>query len=242
MKELNQPVEAIIFVGGLGSRMGELTATRQKCLLPIDGRPILGHILDGLSISFPSTRVTLCVAYLEDDVRQYVAEYAPPNISCDYVRDDGRVPYTAALLRGVEGRTSGPFLAVAGDVVVEPHLYSTIYNKIIESGALACMAMSRNIEEAATHAAISVTGESVTKIEYPPPADLGPDHYRDMTAWALDPGIYTYMREYPGLPAIPSVLGAAIALGQDVRAHVYEGRWVNVSYAEDLQKSMQSAD
>ena len=40
--------QAIIVASGLGKRMGELTQHQPKCLLEIDGKPILEYILDDL--------------------------------------------------------------------------------------------------------------------------------------------------------------------------------------------------
>jgi len=36
-------IEAIVFAGGLGKRMGEFTRSHQKCMLQVDGKPILEH-------------------------------------------------------------------------------------------------------------------------------------------------------------------------------------------------------
>ena len=62
-------VEVIILAGGEGIRMGDLSQTTQKCLVPIAGRPILSHILDELVNAFGSADVKLGVAYRADAVK-----------------------------------------------------------------------------------------------------------------------------------------------------------------------------
>jgi NDP-sugar pyrophosphorylase family protein len=41
--------QAVILVGGLGTRLGELTAQTPKPLLPVAGRPFVEHLVQELS-------------------------------------------------------------------------------------------------------------------------------------------------------------------------------------------------
>ena len=47
---LVEPV-AVIRAAGRGARMGEVTKYFQKCVLPIDGRPLIVHWVDALRIN-----------------------------------------------------------------------------------------------------------------------------------------------------------------------------------------------
>lgn len=64
--------EVIILAGGQGSRLGELGRETQKCLLPIDGMPMLGHILDSLIDAFGSIDLKVAVSYKSDQVKRFV--------------------------------------------------------------------------------------------------------------------------------------------------------------------------
>ena len=50
--------QAVILVGGLGTRLGELTARTPKPLLPVAGRPFLEHLIQEVS-RYGFERVTL---------------------------------------------------------------------------------------------------------------------------------------------------------------------------------------
>lgn len=43
---MTRPQSAMIFAAGLGTRMGELTGTTPKPMLPLGGRPMVDHVVD----------------------------------------------------------------------------------------------------------------------------------------------------------------------------------------------------
>lgn len=86
MKKLNS-AEVVVFAGGKGERMGDITRNRQKCLLPFEGEPILGHILKSIESAFGSAVVTVCVSYLANEVIDYVEKNKGKNIETKYVFD-----------------------------------------------------------------------------------------------------------------------------------------------------------
>ncbi|MCW1929886.1 MAG: sugar phosphate nucleotidyltransferase [Candidatus Kerfeldbacteria bacterium] len=61
---------AIIIAAGKGTRLGALTATQPKCLIPLLGKPMLGHMIDRLSAS-GVTRIVVVVEYLAEQVETY---------------------------------------------------------------------------------------------------------------------------------------------------------------------------
>ncbi|MBX7244370.1 MAG: NTP transferase domain-containing protein [Candidatus Sumerlaeaceae bacterium] len=64
-------MKAIIPVAGIGTRLRPHTHTAPKVLLPVAGKPIVGHILDEL-VSLGFDEVTFIVGYKGDMIREYV--------------------------------------------------------------------------------------------------------------------------------------------------------------------------
>jgi len=64
-------VKAFLLAAGLGTRLGELTRSTPKCLLPLAGRPLLDYWFDSLEQA-GVTDVLLNVHHLADQVRDYV--------------------------------------------------------------------------------------------------------------------------------------------------------------------------
>lgn len=64
-------MHAIIPVAGMGTRLRPITHTTPKALIPVAGRPVLGHIIDRL-IPAGVDRLTLVVGHLGDAIVSWV--------------------------------------------------------------------------------------------------------------------------------------------------------------------------
>ncbi|MCX7964838.1 MAG: nucleotidyl transferase [Candidatus Hydrogenedentota bacterium] len=64
-------MKAIVPVAGIGTRLRPHTYTAPKVLLPVAGKPILGHILDDLT-ELGIEEVTFIVGYKGEMIREYV--------------------------------------------------------------------------------------------------------------------------------------------------------------------------
>jgi len=70
-------MKAFVLAAGLGTRMGAVTRTTPKCLLPVAGTPLLGRWLERLARA--GVRQALVnTHHLADAVRAYVRASAPP--------------------------------------------------------------------------------------------------------------------------------------------------------------------
>lgn len=61
----------IIQAGGVGSRMGGLTSVKPKALIPIDGKPLIFHLID----NNPNSKFIIIVDYHSDVIVKYIKKY-----------------------------------------------------------------------------------------------------------------------------------------------------------------------
>lgn len=66
--------QALFLVGGLGSRLGDLTARTPKPLLPVAGRPFVEHLLDK-AVSEGFDDLVLLAGYRHEAVEAYTGEW-----------------------------------------------------------------------------------------------------------------------------------------------------------------------
>jgi glucose-1-phosphate cytidylyltransferase len=67
-------MKAVIFAGGLGSRLSEETILRPKPMVEIGGRPILWHIMKIYS-AFGINDFIICLGYKGQMIKEYFANY-----------------------------------------------------------------------------------------------------------------------------------------------------------------------
>lgn len=233
-----ETVQAVILAGGLGKRMELITKNTQKCLLPIDGKPILSHVLDSLVKAFGSVNALICVSFKAEDVKEFVDKNKPNNIRVNYLWDNGN-SRTADLYRGAEGHISGPFIGVPGDIVALSDAYKSGFEKFQIKGVYASATLSPMLDVVDSHGVGKVKNEQLILLTFPPPEKFDKDHLRDMTIWCLDDSYYIFARKYPKIGAISNLQQKAIEDGYYIAGNVYNSEWIHVGYPKDLSKTME---
>jgi NDP-sugar pyrophosphorylase family protein len=71
--EDDRPRTAIILAGGVGSRLGDLTDTIPKPMLPVGGKPIIEHIVREIAAN-GITRIEMAVGYRADKIMDYLGD------------------------------------------------------------------------------------------------------------------------------------------------------------------------
>lgn len=126
-------VTAILLCGGKGERLKPFTDTLPKALVPLNGQPLLHHLLRYLSAEGIS-RFVVCVGYKAEAIERFLAEHANPawNITCVNSGDAGM---TDRIL-DAQKHVSGPFLICYGDTLANVDL-KELQTKHVASGARA---------------------------------------------------------------------------------------------------------
>lgn len=109
-------MKAIIPVAGIGTRLRPHTHTVPKALVPVAGKPIVGHILDELE-PLDVKEIVLVTGYMGDRVKDYVAR-AHPQLDVCCVDQEERKGLGHAIYLTRECVQEGPALIVLGDTIV----------------------------------------------------------------------------------------------------------------------------
>src|SRR3712207_9541444 len=76
-------MQAVILVGGLGTRLRPITYDVPKALVPLRNRPFMGYMLDFLR-SGGLDGAVLSLGYLPTPIQQYPADFDLDGFSVDY--------------------------------------------------------------------------------------------------------------------------------------------------------------
>jgi len=107
-------MHAIIPAAGLGTRLRPLTHTTPKALLPVAGKPIIGHILDLLAPAGVD-RITLVTGHLGSEIACWVkSNYSFETFAVEQTSLDG---LASAVAMAEPNTDDGPTLVVLADTL-----------------------------------------------------------------------------------------------------------------------------
>jgi len=106
-------LRALLLAAGLGTRLRPLTLTTPKCLVPIQGKPLLDYWLESL-FSADIERVLINTHWLANVVRDHVAR-SPFRDRIDLVHEDQLLGTGGTILANRKWFGAGPFLVAHAD-------------------------------------------------------------------------------------------------------------------------------
>ncbi len=102
-----EPLEAILLVGGQGTRLRPLTLSAPKPLLPTAGVPFLAHML-ARSAACGVTHVVLATCYKSEMFAAAFGDGAAFGLSIDYVQEDEPLDTGGGIRNAAASLRSGP--------------------------------------------------------------------------------------------------------------------------------------
>lgn len=236
-------MKAVILAAGKGTRMKELTNELPKPMLPVQGKPILEHIVEGL-LGAGIRELCIVTGWKADVIEAHFGDGSRWGARIAFVRQGvqdgtGKAPELAKSFVGSE-----PFLLTYGDILVKPETYA---------------AMLRRWSEDAFSGLLTVTaGEDVTKgginffddrfclrklVEKPTPAQLdelraagwlkpGDPAWYNAGIYLFGPVVFDYTARLVKSPRgeyeLTDAIIAMIDTGHRIAGLRIEGRWVDV--------------
>ena len=136
--------KAIIMAAGRGTRLMPLTKDRPKCLVEVNGKPILGHILEVLEEFVKFEDIIIITGYEE----QKIFDYLSNEENLTFVSQTTRDGTANAIFLAFHYIWQNDFIVLSGDIIYEREdikllmenknclLYTKMYEKLYEYGTL----------------------------------------------------------------------------------------------------------
>ena len=117
--------KAVLLAAGKGTRMRELTNELPKPMIPVRGKPILLHIVEGLRAA-GVTHIQIVVGWRAEVVTEFFGDGAKFGVAVEYVTQvvqdgTGRVVELAKEFAGAD-----PFILSYGDILIDPSNYARL--------------------------------------------------------------------------------------------------------------------
>jgi dTDP-glucose pyrophosphorylase len=118
---INESVERhnilVIMAGGEGTRLRPETEKCPKPLLPVNGKPILEHIIERAKLE-GFTQFILAIKYLGHMIENYFGNGSDLGVQITYLREDSPLG-TAGALKLINPVPERPFVVTNGDVMTD---------------------------------------------------------------------------------------------------------------------------
>ena len=125
-------MKVIIPAAGAGTRLRPHTHTIPKTLVQVAGKPILGHILDRLSV-LDVTELILIIGYMGDKIKNYVNAHC--NLKITYVEQKQRLGLGYAVNLARDYADGQPVLITLDDTILEVDLTTIVQDAFSSIGA-----------------------------------------------------------------------------------------------------------
>jgi len=106
-------MKAVILAGGSGTRLYPLTRKIAKCMLPVNGKPLLDHIIRYLA-SYGFKEIIVTVGQKKEQIIDYFGDGSEFNVNLSYSIESKPLG-TAGSFRNAERYLSGTTLIMQGD-------------------------------------------------------------------------------------------------------------------------------
>ncbi|MBC7428142.1 MAG: nucleotidyltransferase family protein [Bacteriovorax sp.] len=232
-KEVQNEVSAkensiILMVGGLGSRLGELTANCPKPMLKLGNKPILEIIIENFK-EYGFKNFFLSVNYKSEMIETYFGDGSKFNIKIDYIREKDRMG-TAGSLSLYKPINNLPVIVMNGDVLTKVN-FSSLINFHNSKNLDACMCTFRH-DYQVPFGVVHFDGDQVLKIEEKP-----------IQSSMVNAGIYSLKPElFKLLPAdtfydMPTFLEKIIQEKKRVGTFQVQDYWLDIGRSDDFYRA-----
>jgi mannose-1-phosphate guanylyltransferase len=223
-------VQAIVLVGGEGTRLRPLTSDVPKPAVTLVDRPFLAYAIEWLA-AHGVTEVVLACGFLPEVLREVLAgEERRSGVSIAYVAEPEPLGTAGAIRYAAEAlgeRLEERFLALNGDVLADLDL-SALVRAHDERGARATIGL-HPVEDSAAYGLVSRDGdgnvlEFLEKTGQPVPGEINAGAYvLDRSVFDLVPAGRAVSIEREVFPQL---------VGDGLRAELLDGYWMDIGTPE----------
>jgi len=221
-------MDAIVLVGGQGTRLRPLTSTRHKSLVPVCNRPAIAYLFDWLERS-GFERAVLAIGQDNEDLVEAYPPGRTQGIEIAHVIERERLESGGAIRNAVQAAgVEGRFTVLNGDVFVDFEFERALEAHIAREADLT-LALYEMDEPSQFGVAVCDGDGMVTGFVEKPPMGMAPSNLVNAGVWIFEPRL---VDEIPlGAVRVEETLfPSLVARGRRVLGYQFEGTWADIGH------------
>lgn len=214
--------------------MGSITRDTPKPMLPVQGKPLLQHILEGLAAAGVE-KFFVVTGYKHEMIEDYFKE-SPLAIEFR-LQDPVNGTGTAARL-AKNFVDNEPFLLTYGDILCDPSEYVGSGAVLDQNMATAAVVAVKYVDDPWQGAAVYEQNGVISEIIEKPPKGASSTHWNSAGFYVFRPILFEYLDRLQPSPRGEYELTSALDMMLDerleLRISAIQGEWRDVGRPEDL--------
>jgi dTDP-glucose pyrophosphorylase len=231
--ELNAPATHanlfVIMAGGRGTRLHPKTLNSPKPLLPLDGKPIMEHIIDRAK-SQGFNNFIIAIHYLGNMIQDYFGDGEKFGVKIQYLNESNPLG-TAGALSLLDPKPKSTFIVTNGDVMTDIN-YAEILNFHQQNNAGATMAV-KAYEWQNPFGVVQTQGLEIIGFEEKPITRS----YVNAGVYALEPLALNFLKKSETCD-MPTLLKRIKQESNILIAYPIHEPWLDIGRPEDLKKGL----
>jgi dTDP-glucose pyrophosphorylase/CBS domain-containing protein len=222
------PLRAVVMAGGFGARLGDLTESLPKPMLPLGDRPLLEHIIGQLRDA-GIHRVKLTTHYLANTIESHFGDGHEFGVAIEYLTENEPLGTAGALGQLEAGEE--PVLVMNGDLVTRVD-FRALLDFHREHDADLTVAV-RPYEVRVPFGVVETAGADVRAIDEKPLLK----GFVNAGIYLLDPHVLRHVP--PGEPfEMPDLIREVIARGGRVVSFPLHEHWLDIGEVEAYRRAL----
>lgn len=224
-------MKAMILGAGIGSRLDPLTRSVPKPLVPIVGKPVMGHLIDLLR-KHGITEIMINVQYLGHKIEEALGDGSAYGVRLHYSREDqlwgdaGGVKRAEAFFRDSDD-DDNTFLVIGGDDLTDTDI-TRVVNAHREKGATATLAVTPVEDPGEYGIVVQGDGGFITRFQEKPKKGEAFSNLANTGIYVFDTKVFDFIPEATFFGFGNNVFPALMEKGESMLAVESNAFWRDV--------------
>jgi mannose-1-phosphate guanylyltransferase len=218
-------MQAIVLIGGQGTRLYPLTYATPKVGLPIANRPFLEHMLGWFARNGVS-QVVFTVHNLEREIRQSLEKLGKTKLDI-IVRSESQPLGSGGALKNCADLVAEQFMLLNGDILTDMDL-ADLYRSHQAKRAVISVAVAP-VDEPSHYGIIDAAADgAVREWQEKPAPSAAKSNLANVGAWVMSKQIVDLIPEGRFVSLEKEIFPAALARGVAFFAYKFDGYWKDI--------------
>lgn len=227
-------MQAVILVGGEGTRLRPLTYMTPKPMVPIFGVPFLERTLARLKAAGISEAI-LAAGYLPKQITEYFGDGSQLGIKLTYVIEESPLG-TAGAIKNVQPHITGPFFVLNGDVLTSLDLRKMLDHHRASGGA-ATIHLIRVEDPSAFGCVVHDASGRVSEFVEKPPRELAPTNEVNAGTYLLEPAVLDLIPAGRAISIERETFPLLIRSGEGLYSFTTSDYWLDIGRPEQYLRA-----